>query len=144
MSKEEKINKKSLWEHKDNVFYYKNLFDNDDPRDSDYTQYMINRVISMSPRAIRIAQTLNRYRGMPDKAHHDYLVHVLPQAKDYSKYLKGKKEASLDEIEMLMTYFEVGINDAREYHSILSKEQMKRIKKKFNSGKITKRVIKNG
>ena len=139
---DEKIEKKSLWDHKDNVLFYKELLDEDNPRDSGYTQYMMNRALSMSPRHIKVIQELNRYRGIPDKAHHDYLVIKLPQAKDYSKYLKGKKEASQEELEMIMTYFSVGLNEAREYHSILSTEEMKVIKKKFQAGTMRKRMKK--
>lgn len=132
--------KKGLFDHLNNVTQWKKPFDVNDPNDTgDYNQFMINRFVSMLPTTIHIAETLNRYPDIPDKAHHDFLCNVLPNRKTYFKYMKGKKEANIEDLQTLMKYYKIGMKDAKDYFAILSKEQLNVIKKKYQTGVMKQR-----
>ena len=53
--------------------------------------------------------------------------------------LEGKKEANLEDLELLMKYYNVGRRDAKDYYDILSKDEMKTIRKKYQTGVLSKR-----
>ena len=127
---------KNIFDHLDNVTKGKKIFDTNDPRDTaDYNQYMMNRYLSMSTQTIKIAETLNQLRNVSDKVHHDFLVHCLPKDKKYFKYIRGKKEGNIADLKMIMTYYKVGLTQAREYYSILNPEQLKHIRSRFKTGR---------
>jgi len=131
---------KDLFDHLKNVTRWKIPFNENSPRDTtNYTQYMINRYLSMSPQTINVAVILNRMKNIPDKVHHDYIMNVLPEGDKFFPYVKAKKEANAADLNLIMAYYKVGTTQAREYYQLLSSDQMKFIRSRFNTG-----VIKRG
>lgn len=102
-------------------------FDNPEVNNS-YSQYMINRFVSMSQYSLPIVKELVLRRNIPNEQHYEFLKQLLPEKKVYFDYVKKSKDLYTDrDFLVLAKYFEVGINDVREMINILSEDEINEI-----------------
>ena len=116
-----------IFEHLQNLTVLKREVDftNDEVRKS-YNKYMINRFVSMCEYFIPFVNEINKY-DLPDSAHYDYFLNVLPKQKLFFNYIKKKKDLNEEERSYIADYFECGKNDAIRYISILDEDQIQEI-----------------
>jgi len=62
---------------------------------------------------------------------------ILPKRKQFFKYIKGKKDLSLQEKKILAKYFDIGLREAEEYIRLLEVDQIKEILEIYRCGKNT-------
>lgn len=106
---------------------------NDDGFESEYNIFMINRFLSMDPSTTFYAHFVNK-GNLDKKTHYLFLLHALPQKNIFFKYQKKEKS---ENIKFIRDCFEVGEQKAKEYSKLLTKKQLKFIKKKYG-GKVGK------
>jgi len=110
-------------------------FDNPEVR-SKYQPYMINRFVSMSEVFLPVVNEINGHQ-VPKDVHYRYMFSILPKRKQFFKYIKGKKDLSLQEKKILAKYFDIGLREAEEYIRLLEVDQIKEILEIYRCGKNT-------
>ena len=103
--------KPTLFDFLNGMTINKKEFDFSDKEvNSSYSQYMINRFISMSEIYFPIAREMVKGR-LPNDIHYNTLKSMLPQQKIYFPYIKSIKKYTDDEMRILSNYYEVGTRD---------------------------------
>ena len=78
---------------------------------------------------------------MPHKSVYQFYCNLLPKKKTFLRYLSGKKGKTNDAVvPFIMKYFEVSKSQASEYYTLMSKEDLISLVKKF--GKSDKEIKK--
>jgi hypothetical protein len=146
---------KSLFDHikmitsEQDPNYFKKLGDEDL---KSWSNFMINRFLSMNPDWIELVATLLPLTQTlrPEDMYRVY-INVIPKGKYYLNYIKGKKETSYEEflVNLMVTEYQCSINQANDYLDILystkeGKENIKYICEKYGVEKkqITKLKLK--
>lgn len=102
----------------------------DEELEKDYSQWMINKILSCDQRLAIIVNELNK--SLTNRMHYDFLYHVLPKSSNkYIPYL-CKKPKEEKEINHISEYYSVNQSTAKLYHSLLSEEELKKINDFFD------------
>ena len=119
---------------------------------SSWSNFMINRFLSMKPEWTElIATLLPLSQTLPPKEMYKLYINVLPQGKQYLRYIKGKSDDKYEDfvVELVKKEFEVSENQALEYLDILyatreGRESIKYVCEKYGIEKkqITKLKLK--
>jgi hypothetical protein len=85
------------------------------------SRYMINKILSMNPEYAEVIGLIQKYNGMPDRAHYMFLSGVLPKKKQFNKYIKSTAETKYPTwlISLIKNHFTVSSVEAVEYLDIL-------------------------
>ena len=100
---------------------------NDDEIKKNYSNFIINRFVSMSEAFIPLVNEINKYGDIPKSVHYRYLSSSMPKRKQYFKYLKKQKDINEDELPYIADYFSVSIREAKQYMTMLKKETINEI-----------------
>jgi hypothetical protein len=107
-----------------------------------FSPYLINRWLSMSPQLIEIVDMFQHYTIGPLSKEHVYKLYydILPKGKFFTKYIKGKKSDKYNKelISFLAKHYQVSKSESEEYISLLSKDKISTICKKY--GKTDKEI----
>tara|TARA_R100000353_G_scaffold140273_1_gene99959 strand:+ start:37 stop:468 length:432 start_codon:yes stop_codon:yes gene_type:complete len=107
-----------------------------------FSPYLINRWLSMSPELIEIVDMFQHYTIGPLTKEHVYKLYfdVLPKGKFFSKYIKGKKsdKYNTELVSFIAKHYQIAKNEAEEYITLLDKEQLQSLCKKY--GKSDKEI----
>ena len=98
----------------------------------EYNPFTVNRGLSYFPDTILFASEMNKFHGIPKKMQYDFLFHVIPKKKRFSKW--AKKEAPSEDVQVIMDYYNYSYNRATEALNIITSEQLEYIKAKLNKG----------
>jgi hypothetical protein len=104
-----------------NPDYFKNLSDEDK---KSFNHFMILKSISMNPSRLEDVSVLYRYFSIiPSEQFYTLLIQLFPADRRYYPWVKSKKKgkASQQLLEYVMTKFECGPNEAREYVDLLNR-----------------------
>jgi signal recognition particle receptor subunit beta len=101
----------------------------------EYKSFSINRFLSGSIDTVIFANEMNIRHQMPVEMQYDYLRFSIRKKKRFSKWFKKKIE---DDIELLMGYYKINYDRAKETRSLLTDEQVEAIRKKTEIGGIRK------
>jgi len=92
---------------------------------SEYQPFLINRGLSFYTDTLGYAEVMNRSFSVDKKLQYDYLFHSVPKKKRFSPWPKKAKEnAEIAAIKKVYQYNDV---KAREAHTHMTPEQLKRI-----------------
>lgn len=103
--------------------------------EKEYNPFLTNRGLSYFPDTIFHAQEMNTLHHLDKKLQYEYLFNTIRKSKRFSKW--SKKDNDKD-IEIIIEYFGYSRKRAEEALTILSKEQIKSIKKKLDKGGVAK------
>lgn len=116
---------KSLFDHikmitsEQDPNYFQKLGDEDL---KSWSNFMINRFLSMNPDWIELIATLLPLTQTlrPEDMYKVY-INVIPKGRYYLNYVKGKKEASYEDflVQLITTEYQCSINQANDYLDIL-------------------------
>ena len=103
--------------------YFKKISDADKRT---WSNYMINRFLSMEPEFIELVNETQQYTvgtQMRGEIMYKLLIDLLPKSKVYLQYVKGKNEEKFDKelIEIVMLHFVIPKREAVEYIDMLHK-----------------------
>ena len=108
-----------------------NLMDEDPSTEKEYAPYIINRCLSGHIDCILFANAINEYHFLPKKMQYDFLINTIRKRKRFSPWIKKEK---VDDLEFVKKYYGYSDEKARQALKILTREQVKFIKSKFETG----------
>lgn len=121
----------NLSEILNSINYSKKNILTDSQQEKEYVPYVINRCLSYFPDTLLHANEMNRLNFLDKRVQYDYYLRSIRPRKRFSKWLK--KEES-DDIELVKKFYGYSEKRAREVLKILSKEDLKSIKKELDIG----------
>jgi hypothetical protein len=128
---------KTIFDHLAGITFKKTKWE--DLTESDqksFSPYLINRWLSMSPQLIEIVDMFQHYTIGPLSKEHVYKLYydILPKGKFFTKYIKGKKSDKYNKelISFLAKHYQVSKSESEEYISLLSKDKISTICKKYD------------
>ena len=108
-----------------------------------FSPFMVNRYLSMKEDFLPFVNHFQKYtiEVMPHKSVYQFYCNLLPKKKTFLRYLSGKKGKTNDAVvPFIMKYFEVSKSQASEYYTLMSKDDLISLVKKF--GKSDKEIKK--
>lgn len=124
---------RNLFDYLKSISANKTDLSNEAEFETAYNPFMISRYISMHPSTALYAHFINK-GNLDKKSHYLFLLHSLPQEKIFFKYQKKEK---LTDVKFIRDCFDISEQKAKEYSKMLTKPQLKIIKKKYG-GKVRK------
>ena len=129
---------KTLFEHIDAIYQYQKPDYFSTLNDADirtYSNYMVNRFLSMNMHQLPIVNEIQKYNISPE-THYLFYSNILPRGKQYNKYVKAKKEHKYESwvIELVAKYYEVSQDEAVTYielYQMHDKEGLKELCRKY-------------
>lgn len=109
----------------------KNLIREDSLNAKYYNSYMINRSLSYFPDTIHFANEMNRLHHTDVQMQYEFLLNIVRAKKRFAKWDKSEE---LNNINNVKRYFGYNNHRAKEALSLLSKEQIKIINDKVDTG----------
>lgn len=133
---EEEVNKENFFfRFLTDISYEKEFLLNEDNQ-SQYYPYMVNRFLSMDVGTIMFAQEMNSRPSLDKDLHYQYLLNAVRKKKRYFKYMKNEKN---EQAQLLSEYYNININKAKEVLPLHTKDDLKVIASKLNTGGVNEK-----
>jgi hypothetical protein len=116
-----------------NIFdHIKNITTNKGPYlgDEGWNNWMINRYLSMDPDYCEVVNIIQKNTWqMKGEYLYNLYKDLIPKQYKYLKYIKSSKKTDYkpEEIDAVKAYFEISKKEAKEYISMLPKEELNNI-----------------
>jgi hypothetical protein len=111
-------------------FSKKNLLEEiDNP--NQYPAFIVNRMLSGNIDTALFASELNERFTMDKDMQYKFLLYAVPKRKRFSNYLKKN---SLEDLELVKSYYGYNTEKALDALRLLSKEQLDYIREELNTG----------
>lgn len=111
-------------------FSKKNLLEEiDNP--NQYPAFIVNRMLSGNIDTALFASELNERFTMDKDMQYKFLLYAVPKRKRFSNYLKKN---SLEDLELVKSYYGYNTEKALDALRLLSKEQIDYIREELNTG----------
>jgi hypothetical protein len=109
-----------------------------------YDRYMVNRVLSMSPKTCHLALFMSNWRDIPKRQHFAFLQNEIDRENIYFNYVKRSDEIPLKTIKYIREYFVCNEERAIEYIRMMSEKQLDTIIELYliRDGKPKKKKVK--
>lgn len=116
-----------------------------DAIDSDYSKWMINKLISNDVRMLECCHTLKRFTNIPNLAHfkaiQQYYKEKIGKTKIYIHYSKVAKQD--EDTKIISDYYNVSYYDAVNYKEMISDDEMNTLRENYNdTNKLTNQNVK--
>lgn len=115
------------------MIHKKEVFESDKDKDEFFRNksFIVNRVLSMYMDCVIPANEMNKFHQLDGKLKFDFFINILRGYKRPYNYAKIRKYSDL---EIIKEYYGVGDLRAKEYHDMLSSQQLQEIKKRIDKG----------
>ena len=110
-------------------FTKENLFE-DEP-EAKYPAFVVNKCLSGSLDSVLFSNEMNKFHFLDKRMQYDFYLNSLRKKKRFAPWLKKGK---VDDLEAVKKYYGYSEEKAQQAMTILSKEQIKYIKQKLNTG----------
>jgi Bacteriophage clamp loader A subunit len=104
--------------------------DNDELSEKAYVPFVVNRALSYFPDTLMYANAMNIHNILDNKLQFHYHLNSIRPGRRFSKW--AKKDDS--DIQLVMQYYNYGVDKARQALQLLSTEQLSIIRTKLQSG----------
>ena len=111
-------------------FSKKNLLEEID-KPNHYPAFIVNRMLSGNIDTALFASELNERFTMDKDMQYKFLLYAVPKRKRFSNYLKKN---SLEDLELVKSYYGYNTEKALDALRLLSKEQLDYIREELNTG----------
>lgn len=105
--------------------------ENDDLAEAGYVPFLANRSLSNFADTILYANEMNRHNHLDNKLQFHYLINSIRPKKRFSKWAKRQDS---DDFEAVKAYFKYNNAKTEQAISLLTPEQIIKIKKKLKTG----------
>lgn len=105
--------------------------ENDELAESGYVSFLTNRSLSNFPDTILYANEMNMNHHLDNKLQFHYLINSIRPKKRFSKWAKRQDS---DDFEAVKEYFKYNNTKTEQAMSLLTPEQIIKIKKKLKTG----------
>ena len=112
-------------------FNKKNLIEEDPSTIKDYAPYIINRCLSGNIDSILFANEMNKYSFLDKDMQYSFYLNSVRKRKRFSPWLRKDK---VNDLECVKEYYGYSNEKAQQAMRILTKEQIKYIKQKLDTG----------
>jgi hypothetical protein len=122
----------TLFDHLNNITVNKkelNMLDDEEIKS--YSNFMINRFVSMTELYVPLVNEINKH-DIPKQIHQKFYLSVLPKRKHYFKYIKKSKDVDNRTKEILSKHFQVGTKDIESMIRIMNEKQISEIVDKYD------------
>jgi len=102
-----------------------------DLNESEYESYLINRALSYHQDCLLYANEMNRRFELSARLQYHYLLNTIRKRKRFAKWIKPEK---IDDLNVVMEYYQIARAKAEEYLYILSDREIEYLRKKMNKG----------
>ena len=102
-----------------------------DLNESEYEPFLINRALSYYQDCILYANEMNRRFELETRLQYHYLLNTIRKRKRFAKWIKPEK---IDDLKIVMEYYQVSRAKAEEYLNIISENDIAILRKKMNKG----------
>ena len=102
-----------------------------DLNESEYESFLVNRALSYYQDCILYANEMNRRFDLSNRLQYHYLLNTIRKRKRFAKWIKSEK---IDDLKIVMEYYQVSRAKAEEYLHILSNNEVEYLRKKMNKG----------
>jgi hypothetical protein len=109
----------------------KDLFQ-DPQAEKDYSPFMINRGLSFFPDTVLYANEMNKSVQIPARWQFEFLKNSIPKKKRFSKW--HKKDATTEQLKLVMKHYKYSENKAHEVLNILSTKQLAELQAQYDHG----------
>lgn len=129
---EEKVKKVGIFDFVDDLTSSKNyIFD--DGTEKEFNTFMINRAMGQQPDLILFANEMNKSPGLPKQMVHDFYFYLIKAKKRYGKWAKANTD-NKEELDLIVNHYNVNRNVANLYFKLLSSDEIKSLKKMYETG----------
>ena len=102
-----------------------------DLNESEYESFLVNRALSYYQDCILYANEMNRRFELDVRLQYHYLLNTIRKRKRFAKWIKPEK---IDDLKIVMEYYQVSRAKAEEYLNIISENDIAILRKKMNKG----------
>ena len=102
-----------------------------DLNESEYESFLVNRALSYYQDCILYANEMNRRFELETRLQYHYLLNTIRKRKRFAKWIKSEK---IDDLKIVMEYYQVSRAKAEEYLNIISENDIAILRKKMNKG----------
>jgi hypothetical protein len=107
--------------------------ENDVLSEKNYSAFMVNKALSYFPDTLLHANLMNQYHQLDNRPQYEFLLNSIRPKKRFAKWVKDAGDEDLD---VVCEYYKCNRNIAKEYHSLLTSEQLDIMKEKLQTGGI--------
>lgn len=100
--------------------------------EKDYNPYMVNTGLSYFQDCLLFANEMNKHPHLGKKYQYKFLINAVEKKKRFSKW--EKKEKLDNDMEAVIEYYNVSVEKAKYYLSVLNEDQLNIIKQKIYKG----------
>lgn len=104
--------------------------ENDELAEKGYVPFVTNRALSYFPETVMYANHMNIHHILDNKLQFHYHLNSIRPGKRFSKWAKRED----GDLQLVMEYFQYGIDKAKQVLPLLSEEQLSMIKNTLQSG----------
>jgi hypothetical protein len=97
-----------------------------------YDPFIIRRGIAQNMDTVLLAQEMNKLHALPKRLQHDFFLFAITKKKRYGKW--SKKEAAVEKLQTISTYYKVSLREAQEYAPLLTDDQVKELVERMDTG----------
>ena len=105
--------------------------DNDALAEKDYNAFIVNRGLSYFQDTVTIANEMNIHHDLDHKLQYEFLINIVRPRKRFSKWFKKEQDS---DVEAVAEFYGYSNERAAQALTILSDEQITRIKEKLEKG----------
>ena len=102
-----------------------------DLNESEYESFLVNRALSYYQDCLLYANEMNRRFELSKRLQYHYLLNTIRKRKRFAKWIKPEK---IDDLKIVMEYYQVSRAKAEEYLNIISENDIAILRKKMNKG----------
>ena len=103
----------------------------DDVAEKQYNAFMVNRGLSYFYDTALLANEMNKRAHLDNRLQFDFFINTIRKKKRFSKWMKAEEE---DNIKVVKEYYGYSNEKARQALTILSNEQIEKLKAKVYKG----------
>lgn len=119
------------YDYVNSINYSKQDIMQDDLDEKVYNAFVINRSLSYFPDTVILANEMNYWHHLDNKLQYSFLINTVRKRKRFSKWIKPDLES---DIEVIKKYYGYSNEKARQVLTLLSPDDITRIRKKVNTG----------
>lgn len=114
------------------ITFNKEDLSTDSSFEKDYKPFMVNKGLSYFSDTIFMANEMNTRPWISNKIQYKFLLAIVKKSKRFSKWEKAEKPS--EDLEAVCEYYQVSVDKAKYYLTILTEDQVNIIKSKIYKG----------
>lgn len=124
--------KKPFYDFFNSICYTKvNLLETGVYKESDYSPYLVNRLLAHFSDTLYFACEMNLNYDMPARQQYEYLLASVPKRKRFTPHPKFGKRAKQADVEILREYYKCSETKAKEIAFILTPEDIEMLRERL-------------